>query len=72
MPGKNPAPNLEMLNGTQVNKMLDYKKHDSYAISYANHRKLMNSKSKILLEFTAYLNDYPFESDNVYEVINNL
>ena len=72
MPGKNPAPNLEMLNGTQVNKMLNYKKHDSYAISYANHRKLMNSKSKILLEFVAYLNHYPFESDNIYEIANNL
>lgn len=72
MPGKNPAPNLEMLNGTQVNKMLDYKKRDPYLTSYASHRKSMNSKPKILLEFVAYLNDYPFEDDNVYEIINNL
>ena len=72
MPGKNPAPNLEMLNGTQVNKMLDYKKRDPYSVSYASHRKSMNNKSEILLEFVAYLNDYPFEGDNVYEIINNL
>ena len=72
MPGKNPAPDLEMLNGTQVNKMLNYKKRDPYLTSYAEHQKLMNGKSKILLEFAAYLNDYPFESDNIYEVINNL
>ena len=52
--------------------MLDYKKRDPYSVSYSSHRKSMNNKSEILLEFVAYLNDYPFEGDNVYEVINNL